>query len=275
MIGPQPLPPPLDTYLFYGSALADSGIIAYQATPTDDDYDFLVHIPTPGTSIWLFGAVLNGAVIESGGTPGRPAALSTAFDGSGKFTIDMSLAGLATNPGTVLNDFRVDTISQGRGPQSAYSCAPFAPVTMATSVGVEATVAAGTWTLNPGPWFFYPNRIYRIDLALNLFASVVPSRAQIRLRRTGGGTEVVTKFWSAVAAPGIVESHDYFAYLMTNNPAGLSAALDLTIQRVAGAGNVNLYAEATAGGNIMPCSMNLVDITDQANAGLANAAKII
>ena len=275
VIGPQPLPPPLDTYQFFGAALADSGIIAYQATPTDDDYQFLVHIPTPGQSTWMFGAVLNGAVIESSAAPGRPASLFTSFDGSGKFNIDMFLAGLASSPGTVLNDWRIDGVSQGRGPQSAYSCAPFAPVTMASSGGAEVTVPAGTWTLNPGPWMFYPNRIYRLDLALNLYASAVPNRAQIRVRRTGGGTEVLTKFWSAVQGANAVESHDYFGYLMTNNPAGLSAALDLTIQRIGAAGTVNLYAEATAGGNIVPCSMNLVDVTDQANAGLANAAKII
>lgn len=82
------LPPPLDTYLVFGTQPFIATIVLYSGTPTDDDYIFfgLVRFPT---AVYLkIGAVLNGAVLESG--PGFPWSLGLNFDGSGTVSIDAS-----------------------------------------------------------------------------------------------------------------------------------------------------------------------------------------
>lgn len=68
VIGPD-LPPPLDTYLFDDGSgdqvKATAGIIYYSGTISNDDYHFMVSVQHVNHHDIVYGAVLNGAVIET------------------------------------------------------------------------------------------------------------------------------------------------------------------------------------------------------------------
>jgi len=63
VIGPD-LPPPLNTYLFYGTILATNGTIYYGAFPADDTYTFMVLVQSTFFVDVVIGHVVNGAVVE-------------------------------------------------------------------------------------------------------------------------------------------------------------------------------------------------------------------
>lgn len=74
-------PPPLDTYLFFGSTKAAAAIIYYSGTPSNDDYQFDAIVQLPGAHYVIRGTVLNAQMNEF--SPGRPYGFFTQFDGSG------------------------------------------------------------------------------------------------------------------------------------------------------------------------------------------------
>jgi hypothetical protein len=74
-------PPPLDTYLFFGTTKAAAAIIYYSGTPSNDDYQFDAIVQTPGAHFVYRGTVLNGAMNEY--SAGRPVGYYTVFDGGG------------------------------------------------------------------------------------------------------------------------------------------------------------------------------------------------
>jgi hypothetical protein len=257
----QTMPPEL--IAFYAPATVVNGIIMRKNAQTYI-YDVLV-VPTVGLPFRAVGTIESIAFTIVEEYRIQP----VGFGGARMtFSGDVFLTGA----------WRIDGLDAPRGFLGGQSCAPGASVTMATSaaVGTEVAVPAGTWTGSGQPTFnFLPGRLYRVPISCNLYASNAGNRAKVQLRKIGGGALLISKYATLVNAPGAVESHDWTCYLQNLTAATVSTQIDMTVTMVAGAGNVNLFAEVLAA-SIAPTEFAIEDIGSVAsNPSLANAARAV
>jgi hypothetical protein len=210
------LPPPLDTYQFYGTGnRADSGIVFYQVTPTDDDYNFLVHVRAASQSVITIGHVLGGSVLEK--AAGFPAGQAWTFAGSGLVNNDMDISSGG--------DWQINGISQGRG-LLGYA----RQNTTITTVGAAEAVVQTLGGLT------YPyGRAFAVKAVGSAWSGSVVNTATLRVRRTNlAGVELVGTAITPILAVATQANYDY-AWVFCNDTAGdITTSIVLTVQPSAG-----------------------------------------
>ena len=219
VIGPD-LPPPLNTYLFFGTTLADSGIIFYQATASNDDYNFLVHIGAGSEATLILGHVLNGAVLER--AAGFAAGQSWYFNGAGMVNNDVNVSALG-------GDHRIDNVSVARGPsRSVFPNAVSATTVAGAPFSAEIVVATMTSQV------FRAGRAYAVEIFGGFNSTTVGTAGDFYLRKgtTIAGTQWWNYFWSnpmrAGGAIGAIPASR--AYLKRTPGTDLTTSFVLTMR---------------------------------------------
>lgn len=219
------IPSPLDTYQFetpLASGLflkADAALIFYEGTPSDDDYNFIVHATDslPSRSMIIIGSVLNGAVNQIG--PNHAQGLYCSFSGAtndgelGLFgalvvgnqnvlgvgglvsQIDLENAGLNLNhalneitSSPVVagpNDFVIDQVSQPRGLRANNEA-----TSNTAAIGAEAVIDTVTW-------FAFAGRAYSLESHCGSFVPSAATTVGWRWRKTNlAGAFLTQRFWT-------------------------------------------------------------------------------
>lgn len=190
----------------------------------------------------------------------------------GKFTSSLLLksgdwiAGVGTLPEAILTAGSVQVSDGFANPRDigfqdvAYGILGGVGVT--TVAGAEIALTSASWNTAPGQEpsaDFKPGRIYKVTLEINQFASAVATHiAFLRLRR-GSATIVGTLLheweYEILTNAGAV-TRQWYCYIKNSTSATITTALSVSVQKVAGAGNI------TIGG---PCNMLIEDVGNTVN----------
>lgn len=233
------LPPPLKTYMFGGLDLADGGIIMYTASPGDNTYQFIVHVPNATLSSIYMGSVVAGVVIDDGSN--NPAGLEYAVNLATLIvTWALSVDVLNYATGT---DLQYASVSMGRGRRDAV-----AVVANSGAIGAEAVLITGNSVT------FFNGRAYRIRVRLNVtLAAANAANAQVIRVRVTNIAGTVENTWVQRCVVAGSESVE-FAFI-----ARRTAGTDLTTQLVVtGQGVTNTFVLDVAGNT--PGELHIEDI---------------
>jgi hypothetical protein len=247
VIGPI-LPPPLDTYLFFGTDKATTAIIWYGGTSSDDDYSFLAQVPTLSAHFIYVGHVLNGAVVES--SVGRPGGQWWMFNGSGisflQFLLNSSTAG-PLDYSLWLPELSL-SLAQPRGYRDAMITDNGIVVT-GLAGGAEVAVPSANWDQEIN-WILRTGRVYKATVRGNFIESSGAGGVVSFMRlRKGSATVVGTQLgfheqFHQAATGGFTESFERSFVFANRSGATVTTKLSLTIQSVVGVGNVQLHGDA-------------------------------
>lgn len=226
VLGPD-LPPPLDTYLFFGTTKAVVGLVWYGSAIGNNSYSFLVEVPDPAgtTTLWI-GHVRAGVVIET--LAGFPAGQQWSFDNSSDTALIFNLAATGA---TSAQDFAVRYPGSGIGPISiGRGLASFtSSIANTAAVAVETTYLTGT-TL------FKNQRCYQITLNYHCRGAGAATSCIMRLRRItiAGGAYINDMAFSF--APGFTNdsSGTFIRYIRNTTGADITQDLAWTWQPDAG-----------------------------------------
>lgn len=169
VLGPD-LPPPLDSYLFFGTTKAGGGIIFYAGTSSDASYTFIVFVNFGAVFSVHVGHVLTGTMLEK--STGVPAGLRISFQGSGFNFVQLYLT-------PIFAAWDIDGVSQPRG--LAVDNANL-PVFVSDNVGLAATAVEAVY-LTAANVVYKAGRCYRMTWNYHARPAGACASVLFRMRR--------------------------------------------------------------------------------------------